>query len=1029
MLQRAASNAYSWWWASHIRTKQSKWMEQNLQDMEEKVAITLKLIEEDGDSFAKRAEMYYKRRPELINFVEESYRAYRALAERYDHLSSELQNANNTIASVFPDQVQFAMDDDDDDDNTPRVQKRPPPEMFGSNIPKVPNMPTKEFKRSLTSSKKKLLPSKSTRKTSAVTVVKSGLNKPEGLKKIDNLQKQILALQTEKEFVKSSYESKLAKYWEIENQIVEVQQKVCGLEDEFGEGMVIEDEEARTLMAAAAINSCQETLAQLEEKQERSAEQAKAEHERIKYARNKLASFKNGSVGNETSQKDSNENVESVKAVEDAGRLDQEVKSATQKREEFGVLEQKIKEHFEVGSNASLTVTEMAEKIDELVNKVVSLETAVSSQTSLLQRLRTETDELQVQIQNLEDDKATLINEKSELSIKLMEMDKKLQGLEELNSNLEEQNNNLQTIKARCNLDHLSDIRQSVKPDEELEHSSKPKEESLVQTNLQKQTEEQEGTVNPSDGLKKQHSVKLSEDVVTNSLEKVEKSLVQADSQQQIEGQEEGAANPGDRNLTEDFEKLHSEKLNGEFEVSDEIQNEEKSMVKVESRKDFKEEVQTEEVNGIKEHDVSATTGNEGEVVSQSQGNGEPGDLLEKSQDQITQEKVDKQVSTLPLLAPPSVENHVVETKQDDEPDWKQLFMNGMENREKVLLTEYTTVLRNFKELKKKLGEGDTKTEDSNIQMTMKLKEMKGVNAMKDEEIRSLRQKLSFLQQGFDESSNLDYQKATVIERAQTRSAESEEDVRVIEVVDQHENTSPIEEKFRMDIDELLEENLDFWLRFSSSFHQVQKFETEVQDLQSEVSKVEEKQKKNEGSGSLKYSLKSDVRPLYKHLREIQTELTVWMEKSALLKEELKSRFSSLCNIQEDITKALKVSAEDDDFKFTSYQAAKFQGEVLNMKQENNKVADELQASLDHVTNLQLEVERTLALLSEEFGLSGSKSSPNIDLQRSESKTRVPLRSFIFGVKPKKQRASFFASCMHPALQRKYNNRRSSLNE
>jgi hypothetical protein len=31
MLQRAASNAYSWWWVSHIRTKQSKWMEQNLQ--------------------------------------------------------------------------------------------------------------------------------------------------------------------------------------------------------------------------------------------------------------------------------------------------------------------------------------------------------------------------------------------------------------------------------------------------------------------------------------------------------------------------------------------------------------------------------------------------------------------------------------------------------------------------------------------------------------------------------------------------------------------------------------------------------------------------------------------------------------------------------------------------------------------------------------------------------------------------------------------------------------------------------------
>jgi len=31
MLHRAATSAYSWWWASHIRTKQSKWLEQSLQ--------------------------------------------------------------------------------------------------------------------------------------------------------------------------------------------------------------------------------------------------------------------------------------------------------------------------------------------------------------------------------------------------------------------------------------------------------------------------------------------------------------------------------------------------------------------------------------------------------------------------------------------------------------------------------------------------------------------------------------------------------------------------------------------------------------------------------------------------------------------------------------------------------------------------------------------------------------------------------------------------------------------------------------
>lgn len=49
----------------------------------------LKLIEEDADSFAQRAEMYYRKRPELIKMVEEFYRAHRLLAERYDQFKSE----------------------------------------------------------------------------------------------------------------------------------------------------------------------------------------------------------------------------------------------------------------------------------------------------------------------------------------------------------------------------------------------------------------------------------------------------------------------------------------------------------------------------------------------------------------------------------------------------------------------------------------------------------------------------------------------------------------------------------------------------------------------------------------------------------------------------------------------------------------------------------------------------------------------------------------------------------------------------
>lgn len=59
--------------------------------MDQNVKRMLKLIEEDADSFAKRAEMYYQKRPELITLVEEFYRMYRSLAERYDHVTGELR--------------------------------------------------------------------------------------------------------------------------------------------------------------------------------------------------------------------------------------------------------------------------------------------------------------------------------------------------------------------------------------------------------------------------------------------------------------------------------------------------------------------------------------------------------------------------------------------------------------------------------------------------------------------------------------------------------------------------------------------------------------------------------------------------------------------------------------------------------------------------------------------------------------------------------------------------------------------------
>ncbi|PPS01390.1 hypothetical protein GOBAR_AA19277 [Gossypium barbadense] len=1193
MLQRAASNAYSWWWASHIRTKQSKWMEQNLKDIEEKVSIVIKLIDEDGDSFAKRAEMYYKKRPELIQFVEEFYKAYRALAERYDHISTELQNANNTIASVCPEQAQFAMDDDEEC-GSPKFAKSPV--NYKGDVPKVPDLPVKDLKSLITSATKKTEPKKPTKVTTDA-VPKSGLTKAEGLEEIHKLQKRILALQTEKQFVKGSYESGLAKYWEIEDEIKALQEKVYSLEDEFGEGKVIEDDEARTLMTAKAIQSCKETLTQMQEKQDRSVVEAEVEQKRIKDAREKLDSLKNKFHLTEVGWERPSDVHNSGIVAERSKKFEQEASDTTQKRKEIETSIPKMKEQFEFGPCESLTVAEMVEKVDELVNKVISLETAFSSQEALIQRLRTETDELQAQIQTLEDDKATLIHVKNDLRNKLMEMEEKFHGIQDLNQSVEDQNNNLQIhfTEAHSNIDHLSEKVHSMKPGEKLEieksssgeaksskeeeigdygkmpkevkagkefvveHASE-RENSPAEVKSSKESEER-SNLDASDGCKSLQSAKQAMVVVSDSLSREEDCVVKVSSTKELEERGEkldhsdGCTKGGDAE-SEVREDLKLEKRE-EAEEHDSVRTStdeggvhhetskpsekcedliaenkvdkqppllivDNTLVKVESKEQerrledaskggdtepkAREDLKREEREEAEEHDSVRTSKNEGGVHQETSkpsekredqvaeetvdkqaplltvdavakvgskdqergqedeskgGDTEPkarGDLKleeedakehdsvrtstneggvhhetskpsEKYEDLIAEDKVDKQTPFLTMDAVAKVGSKDQERGEEDEPDWKQLFSKGMGDRERTLLTEYTMALRKYKEVKKKLVEVEANNQNMLFDIMLQLKELKSHNAMKDEEIRSLRQKLNLLQTSIAEINSTDQYvdpristEKLVVTETSIAPAHKEEGNEPT-VMNQPPTMSAIEAKFRMNIDALLEENLEFWFRFGTAFHEVQKFENGVKDLVGEVSKLGERQKQ-EGSSTKKYSLKSDVQPLYEHLKEIQHEVTLWVENSASLKEELKKRFSSLCEIQEEITKALKASAEDDDFSFTSYQAVKFQGEILNMKQENNKVADELQAGYNRVTALQIEIERNLAKLSDDWDLSGSKSHQSSEPQQSHSRSGVPLRSFIFGAKLKKQKASIF-SFVQPTLHRKFSSSRS----
>ncbi|CAM8980741.1 unnamed protein product [Rhodiola kirilowii] len=90
MVEKMRKKESHWWWfEGHKNSKRSPWLQSTIEELDEKTKTMLRLIEEDADSFAQRAEMLYKKKPELISMVEDFYRAHRSLAERYDLVKAE----------------------------------------------------------------------------------------------------------------------------------------------------------------------------------------------------------------------------------------------------------------------------------------------------------------------------------------------------------------------------------------------------------------------------------------------------------------------------------------------------------------------------------------------------------------------------------------------------------------------------------------------------------------------------------------------------------------------------------------------------------------------------------------------------------------------------------------------------------------------------------------------------------------------------------------------------------------------------
>nr|GMC54372.1 protein NETWORKED 2A [Ipomoea batatas] len=963
--------------------------------MEEKVGYILKIIDEDGDSFARRAEMYYRKRPEILNFVEDTFRNYRALAERYDHISRELQNANRTIATVYPERVQLAMEDEDGESFLGGITGSPEewsayckdlPAAPKSTLPRVLSMTRKNKQPSRMMSKKGLL------KFNGIEDVKpfpsSGLSKEEALEEIDELQKQILGLQTEREFVTSSYENGVKRYWDIENQINEMQAKVNCLQDEFGIGTIIEDNEARSLMTSTALKSCQETLNRLQGQHEKSNEEVAVEGKKVQKLTTKFDTLVETLTASQEHkhQKLPSEERTPPEPNMDSRKSEQQVGSTQQGRIDVESLREKIKEELRVSSATDVNMSELAEKVDELVEKIISLESAVLSQNSYVNRLKAEANELHEHLHRVEDEKESLIQDSENMNKKIRELEKELQRVLNLNHKVNDHSNHIQTriAEASCRLDDLAGKLINVLPDKETNTTAASGQEQL-QVHKDLSANNSNSTVS---------GVQMAKD---NLKKDGNSEMIPSTSPKEIQAHD---AIPAAQST---------------LAISGVKSTEEKQM------KDGNPEQGTSAL-----HSLMITTN----FISLTQ-------CTHAGIHQHSRTQVEKDEPV----------------KEDDQPNWKELFLNGLDDRDKLLLDEYITALGNYRDVKNKLNEAEKKRRASQFQYVVQVKVLKNSNALKDAQIQSLQKKLrenhlespkssestvkasldtrdeptdvrhrltlsellhdSTLKETASQEKSKGYpagEETTSQEEIKSPSTKDDEEDIIPEVlsVEEPQCFSAIEEKIRTDIDDLLEENIQFWHRFSNAFQLIRKYETSVEDLHTELQDAREKAKQEGNNKPM--SLLSGVRPIYRHLREILSELTLWLETNAVHKDDLQNRLSSLSNIEDEITMLSKEGPEGEEPELGTYQAAKFQGEIQNMKQENKKVASQLEAGVELVHKLQDDINKTITKLDEEFGFRKDNSS---------SRSRIPLRSFLFGVKTKKQKPSIFA-CVSPALQRQY---------
>ncbi|CAA0828079.1 Protein NETWORKED 1D [Striga hermonthica] len=373
---------YSWWWDSHISPKNSKWLQENLTDMDSKVKSMIKLIEEDADSFARRAEMYYKKRPELMKMVEEFYRAYRALAERYDHATGVIRHAHRTMSEAFPNQVPLMFGD----------------ESPASADPKTPDIstPIGEFADESDSTTEKKILKQFNDPIRSVERVRRGLNFSEAEEKelsngnsytkdknssksdkesksqeILSLKEALARLEAEKEAGLVQYQQSLDKLSQLETVISNTREDFKVLTDHTKE---VENEvailkEKITTLEAEKESKLQDYQKSVDELNER-ANTAEIETESLKAELDKLATEKDAALDQYLQSLETISNLENKLrlAEEDAARLKERARKA---ETEVETLRQTISKLTEEKEAAAEQYQQCLDMISNLEQKLV----------------------------------------------------------------------------------------------------------------------------------------------------------------------------------------------------------------------------------------------------------------------------------------------------------------------------------------------------------------------------------------------------------------------------------------------------------------------------------------------------------------------------------------------------------------------------------------------------------------------------------------------------------------------------------